>query len=207
MQQVATLQHVAGFYYEGSMTNCPLILLTKPTTSIGQFVLVVGFSIYGGSMQNISNPATNRVTQLSALLQNPATVLPVFVRFQKVDQYLTIPVMDVIINGYTVEVNTSDGMHSISMESLIDIVVFRDASGMPVFLTEFSTGGDIAADYREEIEEGNRYETAQWIKHQDVYLPVNYGKSISKPMIRKQKKTEKVYQYVVTLRYAKRLAA
>ena len=158
-------------------------------------------------MQNISNPATNRVTQLSALLQNPATVLPVFVRFQKIDQYLTIPVMDVIINGDTVEVNTTEGLHSICMESLIDIVVFKDASGKPVFLTEFSTGDNIAAEFIGEIEKGNQYETAQWIKYQDVYLPANCGRSISRLMIRKQKKTEKDFSDVVKTNYDNRLAA
>ena len=155
----------------------------------------------------LSTSTSQRLSQLSALLQNPATVLPVFVRFQKVDQYVTIPVMDVIINGDTVEVNTTDGFQSISLESLIDIVVFQDASGMPVFLTEYSTGDNIAAEFQKEIEEAIEYQIDTRLRYQDVYLPITYGKSILKPMIRKQKKTEKVFRHVVTMHYAKRLAA
>jgi len=93
-----------------------------------------------------------RVLALSNLLTCSTTVLPVFVRFQKVDQYLTVPVMHVTVNEDTVEVYTTEESHSISLETLVDIVVFRDASGKAVFLTEFPTGGDLAAEERTMIE-------------------------------------------------------
>ena len=118
-----------------------------------------------------STCTSQRVSQLSALIQNPATVLPVFTRFHQASKQLTIPVVDVVINGDSVEVKGEDGaQHSINIELLQDIVVFRDGAGKPVFLTECLTGGDIVTEYLKEIEEGNRLETALRIKHQFIYL-------------------------------------
>lgn len=149
-----------------------------------------------------------RVEQLSKQLQNSATVLPVYVRFQKVDQYLTLPVINVAINSQSIEVKTDDDtMHSINIESLSDIVAFRDASGKAIFLTEFPTGGKIAEEFIKEIENAIEYEQASRLEFQDVYLPINVGKNIAKPIIKKQKKTEKVYSYVVKMKYDHRLAA
>ena len=56
-----------------------------------------------------STCTSQRVSQLSALLQNPATVLPVFTRFHQASKQLTIPVVDVVINGDSVEVKGEDG--------------------------------------------------------------------------------------------------
>ncbi len=131
----------------------------------------VGFFIFGGFMQNPTvGQSSLRLSLLSSLIQNPALVLPVFVRFQKVDQYLTIPVMDVLINGDTVEVHTTEGSRSISIESLIDIVVFKDSSGQPVFLTEFTSGGDLAVEERVMIEIWDSSEKARFgvVSHSNV---------------------------------------
>ena len=107
------------------------------------------------------------VKQLSALLQNPVTVLPVFVRFQQAGQQLTIPIVNVEINGEFIEVKAEDGRkHSIKIELLLDIVALRDGGGKPVFLTEFTTGDDIVIEYRNEIKEANNRETARLIKKQ-----------------------------------------
>lgn len=165
-------------------------------------------STSNNSTTNNRSYLLTRVEQLSKQLQNSATVLPVYVRFQKVDQYLTLPVINVAINSQSIEVKTDDdSMHSINIESLSDIVAFRDASGKAIFLTEFPTGGNIAEEYNEELEKASDYELASRIEYQDVYLPINDGKNIAKPIIKTKKRTEKVYSYVVKLKYDHRLAA
>jgi hypothetical protein len=158
----------------------------KPTTD-GLVVTPseVGFSIYGGGMQNSTvNLAAQRISELSTMLQNPETAKPVFVRFQQAHQFLTIPVTEVAIQGKALVVKVDDGStYSIKIELLLDIVAFRDAMGKPVFLMEFPTGGDIAAEYRDEIERENRRATAYHIKHQLYYLTTD--PKINEPEIRK----------------------
>jgi hypothetical protein len=90
---------------------------------------------------------TQRIARLSTQLQNPAINAPIFVRFQMTDRYLTIPVMAVALNGNTVEVKAADGLtHSINIESLIDVVAFRDVSGAPVFLHDFDAENNYMPD-------------------------------------------------------------
>ena len=90
------------------------------------------------------------VVQLSSLLHNSITVLPVYARFQKTDQCLTVPVVNVALCGETLEVTVADGStHSIELELLVDVVAFCDGSGKPVFLHDFDAENNYKADSSE----------------------------------------------------------
>jgi hypothetical protein len=122
-------------------------------------------------MSQSTSAIEQRVSQLSAVLSNPATMLPVFVRFQKADQYLTIPVASVDLDGGILDVTTEDGStHSINRDSLVDIVAFVDGAGKPVFLTDLSAGGEVDAGNKlEGANEESNDGLGRLIKHQHEY--------------------------------------
>ena len=134
--------------------------------------------------------------------------LPLFVRFRTREKYITVGVVRIVSDSDSITIQTSEmDQIKIDLVDLFEIVAFRDASGKPVFLTEFSTGKNLAAEFQKEIEEAIEYQIVCRLKYQDVYLPANCGRSIKKLMIRKQKKTEKDYSDVVKMSYDNRLAA
>jgi hypothetical protein len=133
-----------------------------------------------------------RISQLSTVINNKAAVLPIFVRFQKADQYLVLPVVKIDCTCKMLEVTTEAGaMHSINIEQLDDIVAFSDRNGKPVFLTEFSTGADFVTEYQAEVEKENALGLSLAIRHQYEYLRKQRPCSKRQPAISAQGEYER----------------
>ncbi len=114
----------------------------------------------------MSQMQTDNISRLNSVLKSPDLVLPVFVRFQTEDQYLTIPVVSVDLNGTILDINTgTESIISIQLERLVDIVAFCDASGKPVFLTDLFAGGQYANESAKETNDGIVF----LLKHQYEY--------------------------------------
>ena len=122
---------------------------------------------------NQTTSCQSKAISLNQILTSSSIQLPVYTRFQKTDLYLTVPVTSVDVSDDGIQVHTADG-HSfqITWEDLVDIVVFVDGKGKPVFLTEISNGGDIAATIFAELEENTDQMLPIRLKHQYEYMSV-----------------------------------
>ena len=114
----------------------------------------------------------SKAISLNQILTSSSIQLPVYTRFQKVDQYLTVPVMSLQVVRDGIQIQTLEGASvQIRFDELQDIVTFQDASGKTIFLRDF----DGESRFAEELVEENEAKTEAWhnviIAWQKQYVP------------------------------------
>jgi hypothetical protein len=92
------------------------------------------------------------IRRLQSALTSSAYKLPIFVRFQTSDKYITVGVQSVSIADGSVNIEAEDGCRIVDLQSLIAVVAFQDAAGKPVFLKDFESESTLVADNAREIE-------------------------------------------------------
>lgn len=127
-------------------------------------------SILPSRMQLERAPALLQVSQLIKLISKADTVLPVFTRLQSSGQSLMLPVVSAsVIGSCLCVIDTAEERHSIDLQSLLHIDVFKDSSGKAVFLNDFEQSRSLTEDYAREIEAENGMALVVALKNQDLY--------------------------------------
>ena len=117
-----------------------------------------------------SAPALSQVKQLIKLLSKSDTVLPVFTRLQSSGRSLMLPIVSVSILGSSLcVIDSAEERHSIDLQSLLHIDVFKDSSGKAVFLNDFEQSRSLTEDYAREIEAENGMALIVALKNQHLY--------------------------------------
>ena len=95
----------------------------------------------------------NSLTQLQEVIASSAYKLPIFVRFQSPEQYLTVAVNSIsIIEGTVVIEGDSGDRLVLEMEKLTSVAAFRDASGKAIFLHNFDAEEETMPEIRRRVD-------------------------------------------------------
>jgi hypothetical protein len=98
------------------------------------------------------------INMLEIALTSSSYKMPIFVRFQTLEQYITLDVHSISIIEGSVVVETDGGRHHIiDMEKLTAVVAFKDAYGKPVFLKDIDEELTPLTTFNLEVEMQTKY--------------------------------------------------